>query len=68
MKVSWADVNHTETPGKFSLFGGVLEVRERHIAIWKSTPTAIFSVVRFMSYDDNTPRYALAGYEVPEKN
>ena len=67
MKVSWADVQYTETPGNFPLFGGMLDVRERHIAIWKSIPTARFSVTRFMANTDTVLRYALGAYEVPNE-
>jgi hypothetical protein len=65
MKVSWADVNHTETPGKFRLFGGVVEVRETQIAVWKTTPTALFTAIRVDGINDPERQFVLGTYDVP---
>jgi hypothetical protein len=65
MKASWADVNHTETPGRFQLFGGVLTVKQQNIDIWKSHPTARFTVVPFTAINDGVKRYILGSYDVP---
>jgi hypothetical protein len=67
MKVSWADVSYTRTPGKFSLFGGVLEVSDFKIAIWESKPTAIFAVIPIDSHGDNKQRYVLGVTRCPKR-
>ena len=66
MKVSWADVNNTETPGPFPILDGVVVIKDRHIGIWKSEPTALFELVPLGTLGDGV-RYALAGYEVPSQ-
>jgi hypothetical protein len=65
MKVTWADVNHTETPGSFRLFNGVVEIKHQQITIWKSKPTARFTVIPFKALADGVQRYFLGAYDVP---
>ena len=52
MKVSWADVSHTEAPGSFRLFNGVVEINHQHIAIWKSEPTALSTAIPAVAISD----------------
>ncbi len=65
MKVSWADVGQTEMPGSFQIFNGMLEVKHQHITIWKSEPTARFTVIPFKALSDGVQRYVLGSYDVP---
>jgi hypothetical protein len=64
MKVSWGDVNNTETPGWFPLLGGTVRVEQRSINIWKSKPTARFNVIPFTAIADGVERYVLGNYDV----
>jgi hypothetical protein len=68
MKVSWADVNNTETPGRFPLLGGTVRVEQRNIDIWKSKPTARFTVITFKAIADGVERYVLGNYDVPDED
>ena len=68
MKVSWADVNNTETPGRFPLLGGTVTVKQQNIDIWKSKPTARFTVVPFTAIADGVERYVLGAYDVPDED
>jgi len=68
MKVSWADVGHTETPGSFQIFNGMLEVKHQHITILKSEPTARFTVIPFKALSDGVQRYVLGSYDVPDED
>jgi hypothetical protein len=68
MKVSWPDVNNTETPGRFPLLGGTLTVKQENIDIWKSKPTARFTVIPFTAIADGVERYVLGAYDVPDED
>ena len=68
MKVSWADVNNTETPGRFPLLGGTVRVQQQNIDIWKSKPTARFTVIPFTAIADGVERYVLGAYDVPDED
>ena len=45
---------------------GVVVIKDRHISIWKSEPTALFELVPLGTLGDGV-RYALASYEVPSQ-
>jgi hypothetical protein len=68
MKISWADVGRTETPGSFRLFNGLVEVKQQHIAVWKAEPTALYTLIPFKGIGDEVQRYALGTYEVPDED
>jgi hypothetical protein len=61
-QICWADVEHTETPGSYPFLDGTVEIKERHIEIWKSNPAALFQVMPLQGLDD-VPRYALGSWE-----
>lgn len=64
--VSWADVDHTETPGRFTLSNGTtVEVRVGHIAIWKAEPRALFALVPFGTHHEGN-LFVLGSHEVPD--
>jgi hypothetical protein len=64
--VSWADVDHTETPGRFTLPNGTtVEIRDTHIAIWKAEPRALFARVPFGTHNESN-LFVLGSHEVPD--
>jgi hypothetical protein len=64
MKVSWSDVNHTQSPGSFQILNGVVEIEHRHITIWKSEPTARFTLIPSQLINRGQ-QYILGTYDVP---
>jgi hypothetical protein len=65
MKASWKDIDYRADAGKYHFRDGDLLVEPRHIEIWNAYPDALF-VVR-MAPAFSGVRYALGGYELPEK-
>jgi len=62
-KIAWADVEHAETPGSYPFLDGMVDIKERHIEIWKSNPTTLFQVTTFQGLNDASPRYVLGSWE-----
>ena len=48
--------------------GGTVTVKQQNIDIWKSKPTARFTVIPFTAIADGVERYVLGAYDVPDED
>lgn len=67
MTVTWVSLGRPEQPIQHPWSGGLLNVSQREINIWRDQPDAIFNVVERQSSSGPT-EYVLDGYELVDDN
>ena len=55
-------------PGSYPFLDGTVDVRERHIEIWKSNPAALFQVNPSNEFNETPPRYVRPADQGPRSS
>jgi len=58
-KIAWTDVDKVEEVGEYAFRDGVIIIKRKHLDVWKRSPDATVTLVRFVSAS-TPPKYGLA--------
>ena len=59
-KIAWTDVDKVEEVGEYAFRDGVIIIKRKHLDVWKRSPDATFTLVRFVPASTGFQKYGLA--------
>jgi hypothetical protein len=64
-RLSWAEISHTERPGRYRYMGGTVDVNRRHIAQWQLYPKGVWEVRAYRPSGWSRTKFKLIRFQVP---
>jgi hypothetical protein len=58
-KIGWIDVDQVRETGEYTFRDGVITIKRKHLDIWKESPDATFTLVRFLPATSGLQKYGL---------
>ena len=59
-EINWLDVDRVLKPGEYDFRDGTIQIRRKHLDIWKKDPAATFTLVRFVPTKGTRQAYGLS--------
>jgi hypothetical protein len=67
LKIGWSDLNNVQEAGQYPFRDGMITVLELEIALWRSHPKALFTLMRKNPIRQSV-EYVLGAPEFPSEN
>jgi hypothetical protein len=59
-EINWFDVDRVSKPGEYDFRDGIIQIRRKHLDIWKNDPAATLTLVRFVPTIGTRQTYGLS--------